>query len=257
MAQEDSPPSPTALEASQWLDASGNPLPFQDDAAVREALRTATLVSRERSSRPGLEGYDMLQLEADGARFHALYLGSEATAKLEIAASLVDRMLGFHLVPPVAGRTIGDETAAVQIWRQRAGTEVEVEQADQMRPPDPRGFAQQRQAVYLFDSLIANPGRSRENTLIDPGWRIWLIDHDSAFQPTTELLFELELTKCDRTQWHRLRDLDTDALELLVAPYLDKKQVSTLVARHRKLVRHIQRMITTFGEDVVLFDTAR
>lgn len=198
----------------------------------------------------------MLVLETNGARFHAVYSSRGDAAKLEIAASLVDELLGLHVVPPVVERTIGDETGAVQIWRQRAGTEFEVEQADQLIPPDPKDFAQQRQAMYLFDSLIANPRRNQGNIVIDPGWRIWLVDHAGAFQPTTDLLYQLELTKCDRTLWQRIRGLDDDTLQV-AAPYLDKKQISALVARHRKLVRHIQQMITTYGDDVVLFDRGR
>jgi len=257
LAQEAPARSPTTPEASQWLDASGDPLPFQDDEAVREALRSATLVSREPSSLPGLERLELLLLEADGARFHALLLGRGNAAKREIAASLIDELLGLHLVPPVVERTIGDGTAAVQIWRQGAGTAIEIERAGQLVPPDPKDFAEQRQAVYLFDNLIANSGRGQGNTVIDPGWRIWLIDHAGAFRPTSGLLHEVELTKCDRSLWQRLRSLDKRTLQELAAPYLEAKQVSALVARHRKVVRHIQGMITTFGEDVVLFDGSR
>lgn len=248
---------PTGTEAFRWLDVNGDPLPFQDDAAIREALRSATLFSRDVPSRPGLDDFEMLVLEHQGARFYALFRGGDEPAKLEIAASEIDRALGLHIVPPVVERSIGDERGAVQIWRQRAGTELEVAEGGKLIPPEPREYSQQRQTMYLLDNLIANPGRSTESIVIDPGWKIWLIEHVGAFQQTTELLYQTELMKCDRSVWQRLRELDKDALQQLTAPYLDPKQISALVARHRKLVRHIQQMVATFGEDVVLFDGAK
>lgn len=243
----------TVGEQGPWLDLTGEPLPFQSDDEILDALRTATVVSRTQVDRPGLEGVDMLLLEAEDAQFYALFRAEGEASRFELAAYEIDRMLELGHVPPVIVRRIEGEEGIVQIWRQRAGTEVEVAEAGQLIPPDPRDFDLQHQEMYLFDNLIANPRRSEANILIDPSWRLWLIDHSAAFDPTSDLLYELELTKCERGLWQRLQDLDRDELEERVAPYLDSKQQSKLAKRHRVLVKHVYRMIKTFGEDVVLY----
>jgi hypothetical protein len=236
-----------------WLDVKGEPLPFQGHAEIQKALESATMLHRTTIDRPGLEGLEMLLLEAEGAQFYAMFRAKSDTSVLELAAYEIDRMLGLDHVPPVVARSIEGVEGVLQIWRQHAGTEIEVAEAGQLIPASPRRFRQQRQAMYLFDSLIANPGRSEANTLIDTGWHLWFIDHSGAFKATTKILHEVELTKCDEDVWRRFKDLDRDELEERMAPYLDEKQRAKLAKRHRALVKHFQRMIDAFGEDVVLY----
>ena len=250
---------PTTLYAAPggtlepWLDITGEPLPFQEHAEIQKALESATMLNRTTIDRPGLEGLEMLLLEAEGAQFYAVFRAKSDTSALELAAYEIDRMLGLDHVPPVVARSIEGAEGVLQIWRQRAGTEIEVAEAGQLIPANPRDFRQQRQAMYLFDSLIANPGRSEANTLIDTGWHLWFIDHSDAFESTTKILYEVELTKCEENLWLRFKAMDRDELEARMAPFLDEKQQAKLVKRHRALVKHFQRMIDTFGEDVVLY----
>ena len=67
LAQESSP-----SEEYLWRDVDGQPLPFQDHETIREALRTAKVVSRKKIPR-GIAGVEKVLLDIGGTRFHAAF----------------------------------------------------------------------------------------------------------------------------------------------------------------------------------------
>jgi hypothetical protein len=240
-------------EPVPWLDVSGEPLPFQNDAEIEKALLAADVKNQSATKHEGLAGYEMLLLEHDGAQFYALFRSNERGGNLDIAAYILNRLIGLEDVPPVVGRAVEGTQGAVQIWRGHAGTELELEETGRMIPPNPKDFKHQRQSMMLFDKLIANPDRSPETVLIDPGWRVWLVAHAEAFRSTSEVADLIELTKCERSVWQEFKELDKTSLRESMGPYLEKKELNQLISRHRKLVRHIHDMISTYGEEYVLF----
>ena len=62
------------------------------------------------------------------------------------------------------------------------------------------------------------------------------------------------MTACERHLWTSLRELDEDTVRQRLAPYLESREISTLLSRRRKLIDHIQKLIDKKGEDAVLFD---
>ena len=106
----------------------------------------------------------------------------------------------------------------------------------------------------LFDNLINNLDRNQGNILIDPGWRLWLIDHTRSFirdraLPAPELVLRIE-----RRFWERLRSINDEELEAAVKPYLDGPERAALLERRRLLVKLIQGKIDEIGEAWVVFD---
>lgn len=262
---------PSGLEAYRWLDVDGRPLPFQDHAAIREALRSGSVISREKIGR-GVAGAEKLVLEHDGARFHAAFrtvdveVESEPmsgakrpksyrdAAIFEVAAYELSELYGIGRVPPAVARSIDGAHGTVQIWMEQTTPEIELLEQGSLDPPDPARWNRQKEIMRVFDSLIANNDRNQGNLLIDSSWNIWLIDHTRGFKQSSELIDSDRLTACERGLWASLRGIDEAAVRERVEPYLGSREVRALLLRRDKLIRHLQKLIDKQGEDAVLFD---
>jgi hypothetical protein len=263
---------PPALAAYQWLDVNGNPLPFQDHAAILEALRSATVISREKIGR-GVAGAEKLVLESGATRFHAAFRRVDVTQRppptggttkptmkyrdaaiFECAAYELSELLGMGRVPHTVARRIGENNGSVQIWMEGTAPEVELVERRDLQPPDQERWREQKQIMYVFDTLIANTDRNQGNLLIDDRWNIWLIDHTRAFRRTEELLYGKRLTTCERGMWAALQQVDEDTLEQHLEPYLERAEIVSLLRRRANLIRQFEKLISKQGEDAVLYD---
>jgi hypothetical protein len=263
--------APTGLEEYLWLDVGGRPLPFQDHAAIQAALRSAVVISREAIGR-GVAGTEKLVLEYDGARFHAAFRVVDVRVKgdpisgakrpreyrdaaiFECAAYEFSELLGIGRVPPTVVRRLDGENGTLQIWMEATRPEVEFIEKDALQPPDAVRWRQQKQIMILFDSLIANSDRNQGNLLIDDLWNIWLIDHTRAFKQSSRPLYLDKLTTCERDVWQSLREIDDTMVRARLETCLESREISALLLRHGKLVRHIEGLIKKQGEVAVLFD---
>lgn len=262
---------PSGLEAYRWLDVDGRPLPFQDHATIRDALRSGSVISREKIGR-GVAGAEKLMLEHEGARFHAAFrtvdveVESEPmsgakrpksyrdAAIFEVAAYELSELLGIGRVPPAVVRSIDGAHGTVQIWMEQTTPEIELLEQGSLDPPDPARWNRQKEIMRVFDSLIANNDRNQGNLLIDSNWNIWLIDHTRAFKQSSELIDSDKLTGCERGLWASLQHFDESTIRERVEPYLGSREVRALLLRRDKLIRHLQKLIDKRGEGAVLFD---
>jgi len=263
------PPTPSGDYL--WLDVDGQPLPFQDYAAIQGVMRSARIVSRESAGR-GVSGTQKLLLENAETRFHGAFRNVDISVRapspgglkkgeirrdaaiFECAAYEVSQLLGIGRVPPVVERSIGAQNGTVQIWVEETRSELELREQGRLLPPDLARWDQQRQIMYAFDSLIANFDRNEGNVLLDRNWSMWFIDHTRAFKRSSELLNRNRLTSCERGLWNSLREMDEDVLRQRLEPHLERREISNLSTRRLKLIRHIQGLIDKHGEDAVLFD---
>ena len=251
---------------------NGEPLPFQDHTTIRDWLRSANVISREKVKR-GIAGVEKLVLEHEGIRFHAAFRSVDVTVRkaaprgverstkkyrdaaiFESAAYEISELLGIGRVPPVVERRIDDLNGTVQIWMEATSPEVVLIQENRLRPPDPVRWNQQKQILFVFDNLICNSDRNQGNLLIDRGWNIWFIDHTRAFKRSSKLIYLDKLTACERQLWKSLRETDDHTLRLRLEPYLESREITKLLTRRRTLIRRIQSLIKKHGEDAVLFD---
>jgi hypothetical protein len=263
---------PTGIDGYVWLDADDRPLPFQDHGTIQEWMRSANVLSREKVGR-GIAGVEKLVLEHEGIQFHAAFRSVDVTVRkaaprgverstkkyrdaaiFESAAYELSELLGIGRVPPVVGRRIDDLNGTVQIWMEGTRPEVVLIQENQLRPPDPLRWNQQKQIMFVFDNLICNSDRNQGNLLIDRGWNIWFIDHTRAFKRSSKLIYLDKLTSCDRRLWSSLRDINDETIQQRLEPYLESQEITKLLTRRRTLVRRIQGMIDKQGEETVLFD---
>ena len=163
-------------------------------------------------------------------------------------------MLGLRRVPPTVQRRVGTQEGTLQIWLEGTSGEDELSARDELQPPDVTRWLRQKQVMYVFDNLISNADRNQGNIMIDGNWTIWFIDHSRAFVRSSRLPYSKKVTACERRLWTSLRELDEDTVRQRLEPFLEGKEISTLLSRREKLIDHIQKLIDKKGEDAVLFD---
>lgn len=253
-----------------WRDMEDEPLPFQDHAAILDILRTAPIVESKLMSR-GVAGNIKLVLDHKGRRIRAVLRVIDRKEKedtgsarmdikyrdsyiFEVAAYEIDRMLGIGRIPPTVVRRVKGQPGSVQIWMEGVAPEDVMLAEDRLNPPDTKFWWQQKTIMWVFDALIANTDRNQGNLLIDEDWNLWFIDHTRAFRETSVLMDVEELTTCERRLWEVLSATDRDAIRALMEPYLSSKEISKLLLRRDKLIKHFDKRIKKHGEDKVLYD---
>ena len=252
-----------------WLDAQGQPLPFQSDEAIIEYLETARVVSSKRTGE-GTNGAQKVLLEKDGVEMHAVFRDwsverrrlqmADGTVRLnfrddcvfELAAYRLSRLLGLDNVPPVARRTIKGRKGTLQIWVENALMEKKRAQ-DKIQAPNRVHWVYQKQLMHVFDNLIENDDRNQGNILFDSNWKLWLIDHTRAFRYSKKLPNPKMVRYCPRVVWEGLNKLDRELLEKELKGTLGKAEIGSLLVRRDLLVGHLQNLIDDKGKAGVLF----
>lgn len=95
--------------------------------------------------------------------------------KRERAAYLVDRFLGFDMVPPTVVRMIDGRIGSFQQFIRDARMGSELQEVEHSLLPD-----KDKVKLFLFDFLISNIDRNGNNFLIKDN-RIYAIDHGLSF----------------------------------------------------------------------------
>ncbi len=99
----------------------------------------------------------------------------------DVAAYRLDRLLQLDMVPVSVRREVDGRDGSVQFYPPRVMNE-------ERRAAEGRGYGatcplgQQLMAMYVFDVLVYNEGRTRQRMLYDMGdWALMLVEHDDAF----------------------------------------------------------------------------
>jgi hypothetical protein len=253
-----------------WIGPEDQEVRFSSLEDLRRFLQTADIL-RDEALDIGVTGARRLLLEQGGRRLRAHFQSFDAdlepverepgrielylrdSYRFNIAAYHLSVVLGLDNVPPSFPRRIRGQRGAVTVWLENSRPETERAAEDQ-RPPDPLRWSRQLIRMRVFDQLIANTDRNQGNILIDPEWKIWLIDHTRAFLPRPELGRPQFVRACDRQLWIKLLQLSDDEIRAAVERWLSNKQIKALLKRRRLLVEHIQQLIGLHGEEAVLFD---
>ena len=168
----------------------------------------------------------------------------------------MSRLLGLDSVPPATLRKYAGRDGSIQIWVENAQTE-EMRVKQKLQPPDPIRWAKQSHVMTVFDQLVYNTDRTRNNILITPDWKIWMIDHTRAFRKLPILLDEQKIRQCDRSVYEHLKALDEATLREQLKNYLHKDEISSLLKRRDLIVKRLDKLIAEKGEGAVLFSPAQ
>jgi len=253
-----------------WTGPQGESVRFGSMDAVAAFFEKAEVVDSEGIA-VGVTRPRKLLLARAGVRLHAHFqpvdevrdhartasgeveLASRDSYKYNLAAYRLGLLLGMHNIPPSFPRSVNRQRGSITAWVEDAFTERgRVEKGKQ--PPDPTRWSREAIRMRIFDELIANADRNQGNILIDPDWKVWLIDHTRAFRLGAHLADATSIQSCERRLWTALETLPDERLRGAVEPWLTKAEIRALLARRRLLAEHIAELIVRRGEADVLYD---
>ncbi len=256
-----------------WIGPDGEQLLFRSNEDIEEFLRTAEIISRERVGE-GLNNFLKVLLEKDGIQMHAIFRDVHVErsqmplsdgkvsfffrddAIFECAAYELAKLLGLDTVPPAVGRRIRGQQGTLQAWVENVSTERAMREKTDVPPIGGINrwrWIMQRQNIYIFDNLIYNEDRNLGNILIEPDWKLWMIDHTRAFRRWKELMNPEQVQFAERSLWEKLQARDETVVRAKLKDFLKPAEINGLIERKGLLVAHIQKLIDERGEKAVLF----
>jgi len=251
-----------------WLGADGKPVPLKSAEQILDFLRSAQVASSIELT-DGINQPSKLLLEKDGIQMHAVfrkvrkvkvrelkYSGRRLELRddfiFERAAYETALLLGLDNVPPVVERSIDGHPGTLQLWIERART-VRQDPSPRQSPSLKQRLLKQHETMWVFDNLIYNDDRNKGNVLISQDGKLWMIDHTQAFRTFEELPYPSLVTRCSRSLFQRLKQLDAAQISQALMPYLEPKELQALIVRRELLVEHIESLIAENGESSVLY----
>lgn len=251
-----------------YYKGSGNALVLQDGELLvhnQDGSEPYAPIPHPRSvgSRPGRLSPDKLQLlletgdivsetkdEESGRRLVQVSDGTHTVSAIfterrgkgfypDVAAYRLDRLIDLEMVPVSVIRSVNGDDGTLQFIPSRATDEAR-------RATSGRGTSaacaipSQWDAMYVFDTLIHNEGRSLARMMYDTtDWRLILVEHERAFKAINSRPRHLKSVKLEITAGWReaLAALDDDVLAEQLGDVLDRRRLRSLGKRRDSLLR--------------------
>jgi hypothetical protein len=157
--------------------------------------------------------------------------------KFNVAAYRLAKLLHLtNMVPVSVERIVEGKPAAVTWWVDDVLMDERKRVENNIMPPDAGRWRNQMDIIRVFDQLIYNMDRNRENLLITTDWRVFMIDHSRTFRKWTSLRSPAAVTECDPQLVSSLKTLTRSAVERELGPYLTDEEIAGLMARRDIIV---------------------
>jgi hypothetical protein len=253
----------TGLAAQESADV------FQGEAA--ESFLTKAKIVSSRPFGDGITRPLRVQLELDGVKREAIFKSidvhkdgvttmPDGTSEIdfqdswqtEIAAYVVDRIIGLRMVPATVERKIDARSGSMQWFVQsmmRESDRIEKKLAS----PDAESWNQQTQNTRMFDQLIANVDRHLNNILVTKEYELRLIDHSRAFRVNSGLKDPNSLTRFSRSLLEGIKKLEKKDLKARLGNYLRDGQIDRLLKRRDAILELAAKRVKEKGEAAVLY----
>jgi hypothetical protein len=260
----------TAPQGDQeWLDSSGNPLPFQtheeiiaflNDALITELVRIPVGVTKPHKAtleREGIKASAAFRVVNQTKERQRLADGSiemffKDSFFSEVAAYKLGRMVGIDSIPPAVIRTHKGIEGSLQLWLEETMME-EDRMKNRIQSPDSVRFRRQVNDMDIFDALINNVDRNQGNILWDDNWKLWMIDHTRSFGRDAKVRSPEDVEKCSRGLYEALQALDPKEIKTAMKPFMGSFEITALIKRHKDLLKILDDRIKEHGEDEVIF----
>ena len=183
----------------------------------------------------------------------------------EIAAYRLDKLIGLGLVPPTVELRFRGDRGSCQYW---VDDSMSLRERDEkgIKMPPAKVFGWNR-ATYLqrlFDNLIANEDRHKNQILITPDWRMVLIDHSRSFRTSGKfvktLLYSAKnaegpmlMSELPRAVVDKVTALDFETIRSAVGPYLTDEEIRAVLVRRDLVLAEISRLVKVNGEKKVFY----
>jgi len=255
------------LACTRFVTASGEPALTKEQ--IKQFLLTAKVVKGERSQK-GITNTWRLTL-SDGTLTHDASFQSidEHRPKMElaggpelnfvdsyrynIAAYQLAELLGMDdMLPVYVERSWRGKAGSLSWWLPVKMDEVERHKQN-LTPPDKETWDNQMYKIRVLDQLVYDTDINLTNVLIGEDWKIWRIDFTRAFRWSKDLRNPMDLVRCDRELFRKLKALDENELTAKTKHYLNKEEVKAVMARRDKIVAQFQKLISEKGENEVLY----
>ena len=156
----------------------------------------------------------------------------------DVAAYRLDRLLELDMVPVTVVREVDGRDGSLQFYPARTSNE-------EARRTSGRGsgamcpLPDQWEAMYVFDTLIYNEGRTEQRMLYNTrNWGLMLVEHERAFRARDGRPAHLENAPIVVSDGWRtaLGSLTDDVLASELGEVLDKKRMRSLGVRRNELL---------------------
>jgi hypothetical protein len=207
-----------------------------DDASVLAALRDGEITVT------GPRGPDEFSVTVNngGKRIPAVFqVRAAGAAHKELAAYLLDRLIGLGLVPATVERESQGRHGVLQGRPLKWLTQAEVQQRQELREEGWCSPEAQFQLLYAFDALIGNEGRTPESVVFDSqDWFVYGTSYARAFGTGKELPAYLKARppQVGAEMRRRLAALDEAGLRAALGSLLKPREVSAILARRDSLL---------------------
>jgi len=156
----------------------------------------------------------------------------------DLAAYWLDRRIGLDMVPVTVAREFDGDAGTLQYVPPRSITE-EQRQTERLGAGAWCPLNDQFAAMYVFDSLIGNTGRTLDRLRYSTdNFQLLLLGHDASFPASNDLpehLRNVELTLT--AAWiEQLQSLTQDELESALDGIVDRRRVRALLERRDAIV---------------------
>jgi len=156
----------------------------------------------------------------------------------DVAAYRLDRLLDLDMVPVTTMRSVNDTEGSLQFLPEKFSDEAQRSKSGR-RTSARCELPWQWGAMYVFDVLIYNEGRSLERMLYDPSrWSLILIEHERAFKNAKGRPSHLKNAPVSVSDGWRaaLAELNDAELAAQLSDVLDKRRLKALATRRDQLL---------------------
>jgi len=238
---------------------------------IEEFLKTAEIIKSEKVGE-GVTKPLRLYLKSGEKEMSGLWKNPRGVKQgylegwqYEIAAYEMDKLLGLNMIPPTVEKKLGKKSGSLQLWVENTFSDLE-RMNKKIQIPENKQLAWSRSKYLMraFDSLIGNEDRTQQNIRYSKDWRMILIDHSRSFRSTREFRVRLVFGKngiqgaklfrqLPREFVEKIKTLEYDKIKAAVGPYLEDKEIDSILKRKELILREIDGMIEEKGENKVLY----